>query len=148
MAKVIAIVDSNTGALVDVAGNTREGARYRRFAKRMLSIGENPTVLDYGANGATKLEVSDGGYAGEEISLKADAVKVSGTTFTVGGKKLEDIILSVIEEAESDSDVFVRKEDLANAISGISFDEGDTLETVKEKLNGLLDSISSILETN
>ena len=92
--------------------------------------------------------MSDGGYAGEEISLKADAVKVSGTTFTVGGKKLEDIILSVIEEAESDSDVFVRKEDLANAISGVSFDEGDTLETVKEKLNGLLDSISSILETN
>ena len=33
MAKVISIVDSDTGALVDVAGNSREGGRYRKFVK-------------------------------------------------------------------------------------------------------------------
>lgn len=97
MARVVAIVDSTTGALVDAAGNVREGARYKKFAGRMLSLGSPTTVLDYGANGASRLEISSGGYAGEEINLKAATVNVSAPSpgaavLKVNGRTIEQIV--------------------------------------------------------
>lgn len=89
MARVVLVVDSGTGRLIDVAGNVREGGRYRRFAKRMLSIDENPT-LDYGANGGDTLTVSKGGGKGAKIVLDADEVEVTGD-ITVGGKTVSEI---------------------------------------------------------
>ena len=86
MARCVLIVDSETGKLVDVAGNVREGGRYRKFIGRMLSSDRNP-MLDYGANGGSKLEISDGGYAGDEIDLKARLVNISGD-LRVGGVTL------------------------------------------------------------
>lgn len=195
MSKVIAIVDSETGALVDVAGNPREGARYRRFVKRMMSIGVNPVVLDYGANGGTKLEVSKGGNDGEEIVLKAKTVKITGKNLIVDGKTLDEIIsaggtgsifddiregngisvsqepdpedpektilvISLSEEvgtsldrigqalSEMDVDDFVKKEDLAEVIDGVSFDQDDTLDMVKSKLNFMVNKISEFIGTD
>lgn len=100
MARVVLIVDSATGTMIDAAGRGREGARYRKLAKRMLSLGTPTAVLDYGGNGASKLEVSDGGDAGEEINLKASSVNIltsdpsSPAVLKVNGKTLEEIISS------------------------------------------------------
>lgn len=77
MARVVLIVDSETGALIDVAGNSREGGRFKRFVKRMLSLDKNP-VLDYGANGGDTLTISKGGGRGAVINLKADVVNIDG----------------------------------------------------------------------
>ena len=93
MARVVLIVDSRTGALIDVAGNVREGGRYYMFAKRMLSLDKNP-LLDYGANGGDSLEISNGGSPGKKIALKADVVEVSGS-MTVGGRPLDDYLANI-----------------------------------------------------
>lgn len=77
MARCILVVDSETGALIDVAGNVREGARYKKFVGRMLSLAKNP-VLDYGTNGGNELEISRAGRNGSVIRLKADKVIISG----------------------------------------------------------------------
>lgn len=90
MARVVVIVNSDTGALVDVAGNVREGGRYERFAKRMLSTDENP-VLDYGGNGGDTLVISANGGNGKEIRLHADKVVVMGD-LEVSGKTLDDFV--------------------------------------------------------
>lgn len=191
MAYVIAIIDSESGKLVDVAGNTREGARYAKFAKRMLSIGVNPVVLDYGANGGDSLEISKGGYEGEEINLKAKAVNISGDTLKVGGKTLEEIIgssggsssgdiaegtgISVSQEPDPDNpektrtvisisqdlaasiasieqsmeeinpDSYVTKEALAGVVYGVEFNDGDTLESMKAKLNAIVGRIGVLV---
>jgi len=97
MARVVAIVDSTSGALVDADGNVREGARYKKFAKRMLSLDKPTAVFDFGGNGATKLEVSAGGGAGDEINLKARSVSISAPSpdsavLSVNGRTLEQII--------------------------------------------------------
>lgn len=100
MARVVLIIDSATGTMVDATGRGREGARYKRLAKRMLSLGKPTTVLDYGGNGATKLEVSNGGVAGDEISLKAATVNISTTdpstpaVLKINGLTLAEIIAS------------------------------------------------------
>lgn len=86
MSRVVLIVDSESGALIDVAGNVREGGRYEAFAKRLLSLDKNPT-LDYGANGGDELTISKGGYPGAAINLKADEVRVSGRLL-VGGRDI------------------------------------------------------------
>ena len=83
MARCVLIVDSNTGQLIDVAGNVREGARYRKFAGRLLSPGPNPR-LDYGVNGGNALEISNGGYEGERVDIKARSVNVTGTLSSNG----------------------------------------------------------------
>lgn len=77
MARCVLIVDSETGKLIDAAGNVREGGRYRKFVSRMLSSDKNP-VLDYGANGGDKLEISNGGYPGAEVNIKARVLTISG----------------------------------------------------------------------
>lgn len=91
MSRVVAILDSTTGAFIDADGRVREGARYRKLAKRMLSLETPTTVLDYGGNGAASLEISNGGVQGEEISLAAKKVKVTGQLM-VGGSTLDEII--------------------------------------------------------
>lgn len=93
MARTVLIVDSDTGILIDADGRGREMARFRKIAGRMLSIGKDPVVLDYGANGGTRLEISCGGGNGTEILLKADTVKVSNS-LTVNGRTLDDIVAS------------------------------------------------------
>ena len=98
MSRVVAIVDSSTGKLVDAYGDVREGDRYRRFAKRMLSTDADP-VLDYGANGGSRLEISSGGFAGDEVVIKADKLTISGTSVSIGGKTLEEIIAEGGSEA-------------------------------------------------
>lgn len=92
MARVVLVVDSATGALIDVAGNVREGGRYKKFVKRILSTDKNP-VLDYGGNGGDTLTVSKGGGRGKAINLKADTVNVDGE-LKIGGKTIAEIAAS------------------------------------------------------
>ena len=86
MARVVVIADSDSGELVDVAGNKREDGRYRKLAKRMMSSDKDP-VIDYGANGGSKLTISSNGGAGDEIVLDARKVTISGD-MTVGEKTI------------------------------------------------------------
>lgn len=92
MSRVVLVADSDTGQLIDVAGNAREGGRYKKFVKRMLSSDKNP-VLDYGGNGGDSLTVSASGIAGKKITLMADSVVVSGS-LTVGDGTIEEIASS------------------------------------------------------
>lgn len=94
MSRVVLVIDSATGALVDVAGNSREAGRYAKFAKRMLSRSTNPR-LDYSVNGGDSLEISKNGNAGAKISLLADEVDVSGL-LKAGGKTMEEIATAQI----------------------------------------------------
>lgn len=88
--RIILIIDSATGAMVDVAGNSRETGRYSKFSRRMLSLHTNPH-LDYGVNGGDTLIISKNGLPGKLINLIADKVNVSGELL-VGGKTIEEII--------------------------------------------------------
>jgi len=93
MARVVLIIDSSKGELIDVAGNVREGGgKYAKFAKRMLSLDNNP-VLDYGLNGGDTLTISKNGVDGALINLKAAVVKVSGT-LKIGDSTLQQLIES------------------------------------------------------
>lgn len=110
MARVVLIVDSATGALIDVAGNVREGGRYRKFVKRLLSTDRNP-VLDYGGNGGDTLTISKGGGKGEAINLKANLVNVDGE-LKVGGKTIAEIaasgasdVLNILRGTQGEVDV-------------------------------------------
>ena len=76
MARCILIIDSATGELIDAAGNGREGGRYKKFVRRLLSRDTNP-VLDYGGNGGDTLIVAKNGGKGKAIYLKAETVYVS-----------------------------------------------------------------------
>ena len=88
MARVVMIVDSDTGELIDVAGNVREGGRYKKLAKRMLS--PDGSGLDYGFAGGNTLTISKGGGRGSAINLLADTVNVPGE-LKVGGKTIAEI---------------------------------------------------------
>ena len=88
MSRIVVIADSATGELIDVAGNVREGARYKRLAKRMLS--PDGSQLDYGAAGGNTLTVSRGGFRGSAINLLADTVNIPGE-LKVGGKTIAEI---------------------------------------------------------
>ena len=110
MARVVLIVDSATGALIDVAGNVREGGRYRKFVKRLLSTDKNP-VLDYGGNGGDTLTISKGGGRGAVINLKANLVNVDGE-LKVGGKTIAEIassgasdVLNILRGTQGEVDV-------------------------------------------
>lgn len=110
MARVVLIVDSATGALIDVAGNVREGGRYRKFVKRLLSTDKNP-VLDYGGNGGDTLTISKGGGKGAAINLKANLVNVDGE-LKVGGKTIAEIaasgasdVLNILRGTQGEVDV-------------------------------------------
>lgn len=99
MARVVLIVDSETGALIDVAGNSREGGRYLKFVRRILSIDRNP-ILDYGCNGGDTLTVSKGAGKGAEIKLLANKVSVSDS-LEINGKTVEEIAAKQIDPALS-----------------------------------------------
>lgn len=89
MARCILIIDSATGELIDVAGNGREGGRYKKFVCRLLSRDINP-VLDYGGNGGDTLTIAKNGGRGKAIHLKADTVYVSDA-LKIGGRTVAEI---------------------------------------------------------
>lgn len=99
MARVVLIVDSDTGALIDVAGNSREGGRYLKFVRRILSMDRNP-ILNYGCNGGDTLIVSKGAGKGAEIKLLANKVIVSDN-LEINGKTVEEIAAKQIDPALS-----------------------------------------------
>lgn len=142
MAKVVLILDSATGHLVDVAGNMREGGRYAKFVRRFLSSDRNP-VLDYGVNGGDSLVVCQDGEEGKKISLMAELVSVSGD-LEVGGKTLSEAIRHRIVGAPDEivSDI-VEMEDPDTGLPGkfvvLSLDQSvlDKLAIVDEATGGM-----------
>ena len=92
MSRVVVVIDSATGAAVDVAGNKRETGRYAKFTKRMLSLDKNPT-LDFGGNGGNTLTIARNGGVVKDtvINLVAETVKVSGTIKDKDGRTMEQI---------------------------------------------------------
>lgn len=92
MARVVLVIDSDSGSLVDVAGHKRENGRYLKFAKRLMSLDKDPNI-DYGANGGDTLTISKGGNKGKEIKLLADTVTVPGG-LKVNGKTMDEIAAS------------------------------------------------------
>lgn len=148
MAKVVVIVDSETGRLVDVAGNGREGGRYARFVQRMLSLDENP-VLNYGANGGKELEISCNGLSGEEVKIKADLVSVSGV-LSIGGENIEYVIgqnidgvlKDKIKGTDGEIDISHDK-DLTDGRQTITISLGPS---VKNRISELEDSVGNIGE--
>lgn len=95
MSRVVLIADEDTGRLVDIFGSSRESGRYARFAKRMLSPGQNP-VLDYGANGGDRLEISASGANGAEVDILADVVNIPGE-LKVAGRTVEEMASDGVE---------------------------------------------------
>lgn len=95
MSRVVLIADEDTGRLVDIFGSSRESGRYARFAKRMLSPGQNP-VLDYGADGGDRLEISASGANGSEVNILADVVNIPGE-LKVAGRTVEEMASDGVE---------------------------------------------------
>ena len=113
MSRVVLIVDSDSGKMIDVAGNPREGGRYMAFAKRMLSPGKNPS-LDYGAGGGDTLTVWQNGGYGKEIRLLADKVVVPKDLY-VKNRPIEEIVRIGLESfldsiTGTDDEISVSKE--------------------------------------
>jgi len=127
MARVVVIVNSDTGALVDIAGNAREGGRYEKFAKRMLSTDKDP-VLDYGGNGGDVLIISANGENGKEIRLLADKVVVSNV-LEINGKTMDD---------------FVSKAELSSAISSVNHNPTN-LEELKSAFSLLMSNLENLV---
>ena len=118
--RIVIIVDSATGAMIDVAGNSRETGRYSKFSKRMLSLHKNPQ-LDYGVNGGDSLTISKNGNSGKEINLIADTVKVSGDLL-IGGRTIAEIVAGGGDASILDSIV--------------GADEEISVDTIFDELNG------------
>lgn len=188
MSRCILIIDSESGDLIDVAGNVRERARYLKFAKRILSNDENP-VLDYGANGGDTLTVSMDGGIGSAINLNARVVNIPGD-IKLNGSSVRDMISSEASDAmeniigadgeirvEKDpetgktvislghavtekldmidvavgnlaSNQFVSRQEIANAIYGLSIKDDDGLDQVKSTLRVLLERLGEIAESS
>jgi hypothetical protein len=188
MSRCILVIDSERGELVDVAGNVREGGRYLKFAKRLLSTAENP-VLDYGANGGDTLTVSMDGGIGAAINLNARVVNVPGD-IKLNGESISKIISSEVADAidnirgsdgeigvKKDSETgnivislspavtekldlidvavgnlasnqFVSRQEIANAIDGLSVEDEDDLDQVKGTLRVLLERLGEIAESS
>lgn len=143
MARCVVIVDSETGKLIDVAGNARETGRYRKFSRRMLSSDTNPR-LDYGVNGGDSLEVSQGGYAGKEIKLLADKVSVSGELEVDGvsiNQIAEEQIEPVLDRISAGDGVAVTSDDEAEGgarlVISLSQDVLDTLSAVSGAMGNI-----------
>ena len=100
MSRTIAIV-SDSGRLINANGLQGEGAgrRFDKFARRLVgtsgSASQKKATIDYGWDGATKLEISKDGIAGDLIELKAAKTSVSGT-LSVGGNDLDVIVDNAI----------------------------------------------------
>ena len=149
MARVVLIVDSDTGSLVDVAGYSRESGRYSRFARRMMSTHVNPQ-LDYGVNGGNSLTISKGGNAGESINLIADMVNVSGG-LKVGGKTIGEIseegkesVLGRVVGTDGEISVStVLDEETGKTARKVSLDQA--VSTMLEHVDELVDSIDETI---
>lgn len=190
MSKVVVVIDSNTGAVIDVAGNKRETGRYAKFVKRMLSLDKDPT-LNFGFNGGDTLTISKNGGNGKAVNIKADELNVSGEIKS-NGQTLDKIaagqiqsVLGMIYGTDGEIDVttlvdvdtgnqyiqislnasvvnqlaalekdmqeqadgtskFVMKEDLASVVDGITIEEEDGVDELKEKLSTLLSNIAAL----
>ena len=190
MSKVVVVIDSNTGAVIDVAGNKRETGRYAKFVKRMLSLDKDPT-LNFGFNGGDTLTISKNGGNGKAVNIKADVLNVSGEIKS-NGQTLDKIaagqiqsVLGMIYGTDGEIDVttlvdvdtgnqyiqislnpsvvnqlaalekdmqeqadgtskFVTKEDLASVVDGITIEEDDGVDELKEKLSTLLSNIAAL----
>jgi hypothetical protein len=190
MSRVVVVIDSDTGAVIDIAGNKRESGKYAKFVKRMLSLDKNPT-LNFGGNGGDTLTISKNGDEGETVNILAKVLHVSGI-LKVKGQTLEDIaagqirpVLDMIygtdgeidvveqmdeegkpllqislnasvvnrlaalerdmETQESGSRLYVTKEALATAIEGITIEEEDGIDEVKEKFSMLLTNLKELV---
>lgn len=175
MARIVLLVDPNTGALVDIAGRNREGGKFLKFVRRMLSLDKNP-ILDYGANGGDTLEISKNGAAGKTVNIKADTVNVSGDIKSKG-QSMTDIaygqiavVLTMIRGKEGEISVssetdaetgktyleislsaalsarYVSKQALAQALEDIEIHEDDTLEDVKTQFSALIGNLRDLAE--
>lgn len=190
MSKVVVVIDSNTGAVIDVAGNKRETGRYAKFVKRMLSLDKDPT-LNFGFNGGDTLTISKNGGNGKAVNIKADVLNVSGEIKS-NGQTMDKIaagqiqsVLGMIYGTDGEIDVttlvdvdtgnqyiqislnpsvvnqlaalekdmqeqadgtskFVTKEDLASVVDGITIEEDDGVDELKEKLSMLLSNIAAL----
>jgi hypothetical protein len=189
MSRVVVVIDSNTGAVIDVAGNKRETGRYAKFVKRMLSLDKNPT-LNFGANGGDTLTISKNGNEGAAVNIQAKVLNVSGVV-KANGQTLEQIavgqirsVLNMVYGTDGEIDVseqtdetgqpflqislnasiinrltalerdmdtsgggtdkYVTKAALATAIEGITIEEEDGIDEVKEKFATLLSNLSAI----
>lgn len=151
--RIVLIVDPATGAMVDVAGNSRESGRYSKFSRRMLSLHKNPQ-LDYGVNGGDTLTISKNGSSGKAINLIADLVNVSGG-LTIGGRTIEEIVVgggtqSILERiVGTDGEISVETsvdEETGTLVRKISFDESITskLEQVFSLVDRFEDKFSEI----
>lgn len=125
MARVVVVIDSETGAVVDVAGNKRETGRYAKFVKRMLSMDKNPS-LNYGFNGGDTLTISQNGGEGAAVNIKAKVLNVSGQVKsggqTLGQIALEQVqtVLGRIDGTEGEVDVATLTDDSGNQYLQIS----------------------------
>lgn len=194
MSRVVVVIDSNTGAVIDVAGNKRETGRYAKFIKRMLSLDKNPT-LDFGGNGGNTLTIARNGgvVADTTINLVAETVKVSGTIKDKDGRTMEQIasdqfkrvldmivgttgeidVFAVSDDSSSDdgslpniqialnesivnriknledhagdgAGTYITKDALLEALDGISVEEDDDFETVKQQFAALLGRLQEL----
>lgn len=169
--RIVLIADSDTGALVDVAGQSRESGRYLRFARRMMSLAKNPG-LDYGVNGGDTLTISKNGSAGKAINLVAETVNVTGS-LKVGERTVEEMVgagvaaslervvgtdgqVAVATEIDGETGGKVRRvsldpsivssvEDLSDLVARIEALEADSA-TRDEVVASLVDGISILIE--
>lgn len=156
MSRVVVVIDSNTGAVIDVAGNKRETGRYAKFIKRMLSLDKNPT-LDFGGNGGNTLTIARNGgvVAGTTINLVAEIVKVSGTIKDKDGRTMEQIASDQFKNIFDRIAGTTGEIDVYDASDGSSSDD-DSLpkiqislsESILDRIKSLEDRISSEEEEN
>lgn len=138
MSRVVLIVESNTGELVDVAGNSREGGRYAKFVDRILS--SDRKNLNYDGS----LEISNGGYDGTEINLRAQTVNVTGD-LKVGGKSVPDLVeeqADIIADRITGKDGEVSVEKIA--VDGKEYIRISLDPAVIEKLDGIYEAIGQL----
>lgn len=125
MSRCILIIDSATGELIDVAGNGREGGRYKKFVSRLLSRDTNP-VLDYGGNGGDVLTVAKNGGKGKAIYLKAETVYVSDA-LRISGKTVDEIASErakgVLDDlVGTENEITVKPDKIVDPLTGNSRD--------------------------
>lgn len=148
MARIVLLVDPNTGALVDIAGRNREGGKFLKFIRRMLSLDKNP-ILDYGVNGGDTLEISKNGVAGKAVNIKADVLNVSGEVKS-GNKTIADIVNERISDVASilrgkDGEIEITEkqdEDSGQTYYEISLDSA--VSTLIEQLNEALEAMQEV----
>lgn len=149
MARVVLIADSDSGALVDVAGYSRETGRYSKFARRMMSTHTNPQ-LDYGVNGGDTLTISKNGNAGKAINLIAEIVNVS-QGLKVNGKTIEEIseegkeaVLGRVVGTDGEIDVkTVLDDETGKTQRKVSLDPA--VSTKIEQISGLIDQFEETI---